>query len=137
RAAATARAAASPSRLAEQVWGRTRVMPRAPAAWDPPDPVGRALCRRAILPTRHRARGTPGTAAPDGTRPVRDTEPPDTQPQDTEPPVTEPPDTPPPDTGPLAAAGRCRRVTRTLPATAARPTVTCPSTAATPRSSGR
>src|SRR6185312_8620877 len=133
RAAATARLAASPSRPAEQVRGRTRVMPHAPAAWDPADPAGRAaLCRRAILPPRHRARGTPGTAAPDGTRPVRDT-----QPQDTQLPVTEPPDTPHPDTGPLAAAGRCRRATRTLPATAARPTTACPSTAATPRSSGR
>jgi hypothetical protein len=109
------------------------VMPRAPAAWDPADPADRAaLCRRAILPTRHRARGTPGTAAPDGTRPVRDTEPPDTPP-----PVTEPLDTPPPDMGPLAAAGRCRRVTRTPPVIAARPTTTRPSTAATPRSSGR
>ena len=46
-------------------------MPRAPAAWDPADPSGRAApCRRAILPTRHRARGPQGTAAPDETRPL-------------------------------------------------------------------
>ena len=51
-------------------------MPRARAPWDPADPSGRAaLCRRAIPPTRRRARGAQGTAAPGGTRPVRDAEP--------------------------------------------------------------
>ena len=121
--------------------GQTRVMPRARAPWDPADPSGRAAqCRRAIPPTRRRARGAPGTAAPDETRPVRDTEPPeppDTAPPDTEPLDTAPPDMEPPDMEPLAATGRGRRVTRMPPGTAARPTTTRPSTAATRRSSAR
>src|SRR5689334_25362420 len=102
-------------------------MPGGRAPWDPADPSGRvALCRRAIPPTRRRARGAQGTAAPGETRPVRDTEP-RQPPEPRKPPDAEDLDTPPPGTEPpdmesLAAIGRGRRVRRMLPGTVARPT---------------